>query len=116
VSWLNVLNPLSVDRYRDRHSTSGAKSDPGDAKVLANIVRTDLINHRQVAGDSDLAEVIKLIARTHQSFVWQSQRHANRLRSRLREFYPQALEAYDTDLASSDAVVVLSIAPMPELG
>ncbi|MQB02483.1 MAG: transposase, partial [Actinobacteria bacterium] len=32
-----AINPLSVDRYRDRHSTSGAKSDPGDAKVLADI-------------------------------------------------------------------------------
>ncbi|MEX2554604.1 MAG: transposase [Actinomycetota bacterium] len=36
-----AINPLSVDRYRDRHSTSGAKSDPGDAKLLADIVRTD---------------------------------------------------------------------------
>jgi transposase len=88
-----AINPLSVDRYRDRHSTSGAKSDPGDAKVLADIVRTDRHNHRQVAGDSELAEAIKLLARTHQSFVWQRQRHVNRLRSTLREFYPQALEA-----------------------
>ena len=111
-----AINPLSVDRYRDRHSTSGAKSDPGDAKVLADIVRTDRHNHRQVAGDSELAEAIKLLARTHQSFVWQRQRHVNRLRSHLREFYPQALEAFGTDLASSDAVAVLSIAPTPELG
>lgn len=83
-----AINPLSVDRYRDRHSTSGAKSDPGDAKVLADIVRTDRHNHRQVAGDSELADAIKLIARTHQNFVWQRQRHVNRLRSNLREFYP----------------------------
>lgn len=111
-----AINPLSVDRYRDRHSTSGAKSDPGDAKVLADIVRNDRHNHRQVAGDSELAEAIKLLARTHQSFVWQRQRHVNRLRSNLREFYPQALEAFGTDFASSDAVAVLTIAPTPELG
>jgi transposase len=59
-----AINPLSVDRYRDRHGTSGSKSDPGDAKVLADLVRTDRHNHRPVAGDSDLAEGIKLIART----------------------------------------------------
>lgn len=111
-----AINPLSVDRYRDRHSTSGAKSDPGDAKVLADIVRTDRHNHRQVAGDSELADAIKLLARTHQNFVWQRQRHMNRLRSHLREFYPQALEAFGTDLASVDAVAILSIAPTPELG
>ena len=29
-----AINPLSVSRYRDRHNVAGAKSDPGDAKVL----------------------------------------------------------------------------------
>ena len=111
-----AINPLSVDRYRDRHTTSGAKSDPGDAKVLADIVRTDRHSHRPVAGDSELAESIKLLARTHQSFVWERQRHVNRLRSALREFYPAALEAFGTDLASTDAIAVLQLAPTPELG
>lgn len=111
-----AINPLSVDRYRDRHSTSGAKSDPGDAKVLADIVRTDRHNLRPLAGDSELSESLKLIARTHQSFVWERQRHVNRLRSALREFYPQALEAFGTELASADALAVLKIAPTPELG
>ncbi len=111
-----AINPLSVDRYRDRHSTSGAKSDPGDAKVLADIVRTDSHNHRSIAGDSELADAIKLLARAHQSLVWDRQRHVNRLRNALREFYPQALEAFGTELAHRDAVAVLSIAPTPDLG
>ena len=33
-----AINPMSVARYRERHTTSGAKSDPGDAHVLAEIV------------------------------------------------------------------------------
>ncbi|MQB02530.1 MAG: transposase, partial [Actinobacteria bacterium] len=73
-------------------------------------------NHRPVAGDSDLAEAIKLLARHHQSYVWERQRHVNRLRNALREFYPNALEAFGTELADRDAVAVLSIAPTPELG
>ncbi len=48
-----ALNPLSVARYRERHVTSGSKSDPGDAKVLADVVRTDRHNHREAAGDSE---------------------------------------------------------------
>ena len=36
-----AINPMSVARYRERHSTSGAKSDAGDAHVLAEIVRMD---------------------------------------------------------------------------
>jgi transposase len=111
-----AVNPLSVDRYRDRRSTSGAKSDPGDAKVLADIVRTDRHTHRSVAGDSELADAIKLLARTHQTFIWQRQRHINRLRSMLREFYPQVLEAFGNELAATDAVAILSIAPTPDLG
>ena len=31
------INPLQVARYRQRHSTSGAKSDAADAHVLAEI-------------------------------------------------------------------------------
>jgi transposase len=111
-----AVNPMSVDRYRDRHRTSGAKSDAADARVLADLVRTDRQRHRAVAGDSELAETIKLLARTHQSFVWERRRYANRLRSTLREFYPQALEAFATKLSSPDAVAVLTVAPTPALG
>ena len=49
-----AINPMSAARYRERHSTSGAKSDAGDAHVLAEIVRLDRAHHRPVAGDSEL--------------------------------------------------------------
>ncbi len=113
---VHAINPLSVDRYRDRHRTSGAKSDPGDAKVLADLVRTDRHLHRQVAGDSELAEAVKVLARAHQSSIWSRQRQLNQLRNALREFYPAALEAFGTDLASTDALAVLNVAPTPAQG
>lgn len=43
---------LSVSSYRDPHTVAGANSDPRDANVLADLVRTDRHNHRPVAGDS----------------------------------------------------------------
>ncbi len=110
-----AVNPLGVDRYRDRSRVSGAKSDPGDARVLADMVRTDAHQHRAVAADSDLAEAIKLVARSHQSAIWSRRRLANQVRSALREFYPAAQLAFE-DLTHSDAVSVLAIAPTPELG
>lgn len=110
-----AVNPLSVSRYRERHSTSGAKSDPGDAFVLAEIARLDRDRHRPIAGDSDLADAVKVLARSHQSLIWNRQRQVNQLRSTLREFYPAALEAFDT-LHHSDALAVLAIAPTPTLG
>ena len=110
-----AVNPLSTSRYRDRHSVSGAKSDPGDAKVLADLVRTDRHNHRRAAADSDLAEAVRVLARAHQSMIWSRRRQANMLRSQLREFYPAALAAFD-DLTGGDAVEVLRAAPTPALG
>jgi hypothetical protein len=110
-----AVNPLSTSRYRERHSTSGAKSDPGDAWVLAELARTDHHNHRPIAGDSDLAEAVKVLARAHQSMVWARQRQLNQLRSTLREFYPAALEAFE-ELGSRDASAILAIAPSPAEG
>jgi hypothetical protein len=111
-----AINPLASSRYRDRHATSGAKSDPGDAKVLADLVRTDRHNHRRISGDTELVEGIKIIARAHQNAIWGRQRQVNALRSALREYYPGALVAFGTDLWTSDALSVLSIAPTPALG
>jgi transposase len=104
---------MSVARYRQRHSTSGAKSDAGDAHVLAEIVRLDHAHHRQVAGDSPAAEATKLVARAHQSLVWDRTRQVLRLRSALREFFPAALQAFD-DLAAPEALEVLDRAPDPD--
>ncbi len=83
-----AVNPLAVARYRDRHQVSGAKSDAGDAKLLADLVRTDCHNHRPLAGDSPDVEAIKVLARAHQNLIWARTRHTNALRSALREYYP----------------------------
>jgi hypothetical protein len=112
---LYAVNPMSTSRYRDRHSTSGAKSDAGDAEVLSDMVRTDRHHHRLVAADTNEIEAIKVLARAHQSMVWSKSRQANMLRSTLREFYPGALLAFD-DLTSGDALEVLRMAPTPVLG
>ncbi len=111
-----AINPLASARYRERHATSGAKSDPSDAKMLADLVRTDRHNHRPIAGDSELAEGVKLLARAHQNAIWGRQRQLNALRSSLREYYPGALAAFGTELASTDALAILEVAPTPELG
>jgi transposase len=111
---LLAINPLAVARYRDRHHISGAKSDAGDAKLLADLVRTDRHNHRPIAGDSAEAEAIKVLARAHQSLIWARTQHTLRLRSTLREYYPAALEAFE-DLDDRDALAVLGRAPTPEL-
>jgi transposase len=112
---VHAVNPLSVARYRERHHVGGGKSDPGDALVLADMVRTDAHKHRTIAGDSDQAESIKVLARGHQNLIWSRARETNRLRNGLREYYPAALVAFE-DLDDRDALAVLAKAPHPALG
>jgi len=112
-----AINPMSVARYRERHSTSGAKSDPGDAHVLAEIVRLDREHHRPVAGDSGEVEGLKLVARTHQSLIWDRTRQLQRLRQALREYYPgllEALAAAKLELGDPDAWELIERAPDPD--
>lgn len=110
-----AINPLAASRYRDRHNVGGAKSDAGDARMLADLVRTDRHNHRQIAGDSPEAEAIRITARGHQSLIWTRNRQTNALRSALREYYPAALQAF-ADLADRDCLAVLAKAPTPAAG
>lgn len=107
------INPKAAAAYRDRHNVGGAKSDPGDAKMLADLVRTDRHNHRQVAGDSDLAQSTRVLARAHQSLIWDRTRHTNRLRNSLRDYFPAAADAFSGELAGMDAVGILAKAPTP---
>jgi transposase len=88
------------------------ESDAGDAHTLADMVRTDRHQLRPVAGDSDLAEAIKVLSRAHKSLVWKRTQHMLRLRQVLREFFPAALVAYE-DLAASDTLQLLQAAPDP---
>ena len=108
-----AINPLSTARYRERHSPSGAKSDAGDAHVLAEIVRLDRAHHRPVSLDSEIGEAMKLVARAHQTLIWERTRHVLRLRSALREFFPAALIAYG-DLDEPDTLQLLAAAPDPD--
>ena len=114
-----AINPMAVARYRDRHRVSGAKSDGADAKLLADLVRTDRHNHRPLEGDSAQAEAIKVLARAHQSLIWTRARQISTLRAGLLEYYPAALQAFphlgDRD-RDRDALAVLGRAPTPDKG
>jgi transposase len=108
-----AINPRQVSRYRERHGTSGAKSDKADAHTMADMVRTDSHQLRPVAGDSAEAEAIKVAARAHQTLIWERTRQMQRLRHLLREYFPAALEAFE-ELDAPDALDLLGTAPDPD--
>ena len=110
------INPMSVSRYRDRHTVARRKSDAGDAFVLANILRTDLAAHRPLPADSELAQAIAVLARAQQDAVWRRTDAHNQLRSLLREFYPAILDAFADKrggLLRPEARALLATAPTP---
>ncbi|MER6515228.1 IS110 family transposase, partial [Nonomuraea sp. NPDC001636] len=107
-----AVNPLQASRFRDRLGVSGAKSDAGDAHVLADMVRTHAHELRAVAGDSAEAEAIKVVARTHKTLIWERTRHTQRLRHALRDYFPAALVAFE-DLDATDSLELLAKAPTP---
>ena len=107
-----AVNPLQASQYRKRHAVSGAKSDAGDAHVLADMVRTDSHQLRPVAGDSAEAEAIKVVTRIHKTMIWERTRTTQRLRHALREYFPAALEAFE-DLDAADTLELLTKAPDP---
>jgi transposase len=104
-----AINPRAVARYRERYGQAGGKSDPGDAVVLANILRTDRHTHRRLPADSELARTVKAAARQHQQAIWGRQQTMSRLRALLHDYYPQALGAFP-NLAHQAAAVVLRAA------
>lgn len=107
-----AINPRSVARYRERSAQAGGKSDPGDALVLANVLRTDRHLHRQLPAVTEQGLAVKVLARQHQEAIWARQAAVNRLRSLLVEFYPGALTAFPV-LTHKAALAVLGAAPTP---
>lgn len=81
--------------------------------MLAEVVRLDHVHHQQVAGDSPIAEAVKLLGRAHQGLIWDRTRQVLRLRSALREFFSAALQAFE-DLAAGEALELLDRAPNPD--
>lgn len=110
-----AINPRAVARYRERHGQAGKKSDPGDALVLADILRTDRHRHRVLPEISENGLAIKALARQHQEAIWATHQTISRLRSVLLEFYPQALQAFP-QLKHKAALAVLAVVPTPDAG
>jgi transposase len=108
------VDPKQAARHREILGSSGAKSDKGDAHALADMVRTRRHQLREVAGDSEVAEAVKVVTRAHQTLLWERTRHMLRLRTALRDYFPAALQAFKPLGLTSPAVLgLLAKAPTP---
>jgi len=107
------VNPKALDRARDRFRVSPAKSDPFDARVLAEFLRTDHPHLHPLVPNSEPAQELKLLTRDYQRQVRQQTRLLNQLTATLKEYYPRPLEMFE-DLKSELAHAFLQACPTPQ--
>jgi transposase len=106
------VNPKALDRARDRFRQSGAKSDPFDARVLAEFLRTDHAHLRALQPSSEAAQELKLLTEDYQRQVRQQTRLVNQLTATLKAYYPRALEV--AELTTALAREFLQAYPTPD--
>jgi transposase len=97
------VNPKVLDRARDRFRMSQSKSDPFDAWVLSDFLRTDHGHLRPLRPSSEQAQELKMFTRDQQRMVRHKTRLLNQLKITLKEYYPRPVEVFG-DLESSVAV------------
>lgn len=107
------INPKAMDRYRDRYRMSSSKSDPQDAMVLANILRTDRHLYKplpeEMAADARLRE----LTRAHKSLGQLKVKLINQLTAQLKSYYPVALHLF-SKLDQTITMAFLERFPCPE--
>ncbi len=106
------VNPKALDRARDRFRMSGSKSDPFDARVLAEFLRTDHGHLRPLLPSSEAAQELKLLTRDAHRLGRQQTRLLNQLTATLKAYDPRPLELF-ADLTTQLARDFLRTYPTP---
>lgn len=86
-----AVNPKQLDRFRDRHTSAGAKDDRLDALVLADAVRIDRSKLRRIELQGPSLVQLRELSRLHATLSKDFSRHANRVRDQLVRYFPQLL-------------------------
>jgi len=97
-----VITPRQVKGLRSRYTGSGAKSDAGDAYLLADVLRTDGHRLSALTQDSDATQVLRALSRTRKQLVESRVALTNQLRELLQRVFPGAVGLFarlDSDVA-----------------
>ena len=107
------IHPNALKACRPRYSAAGGKSDPGDAYMLADILRTDAHRFRTLQPCSDEIKALRALVRTRDDLVGERLALANRLRGLLDGFWPGAAVIF-ADIDSPIALAFLARYPTPD--
>jgi transposase len=107
------IHPNVVKACRPRYRAAGGKSDPGDAYMLADILRTDGHRFRPLMAVSDEIKALRALVRGRDDLVAQRVALANQLRSLLEGFWPGAAAIFAA-IDSPIALAFLGRYPTPD--
>jgi transposase len=106
------IHPNALKATRPRYSAALGKSDPGDAYILADVLRTDGHRFRPLRAPSDETKALRAIVRTRDDLVATRVQLANQLRSLLESFWAGAAVIF-ADIDSPIALDFLRSYPTP---
>jgi transposase len=107
-----AIHPNVVKACRPRYKAAAGKSDPGDAYLLADVLRTDGHRFTPLRPFSDETRALRALVRTRDDLVAQRVALANQLRALLESFWAGA-EAIFADIDSPIALAFLAQYPTP---
>lgn len=85
---LYILPPKVVHSNQGRYRQSRARDDRWDARLIADILRTDRTRYHAWKPDRPLTRQIRSVVRMLGQLKKEQNRHANRLRAMLLRYYP----------------------------
>src|SRR5258708_4587920 len=106
------IHPNALKATRPRYSAAGGKSDPGDAFILADLLRTDGHRLATLRPASDETRALRALVRGRDDLVAQRLALANQLRALLERFWPGAAAIF-AEVDSPIALAFLARYPTP---
>lgn len=87
------IHPNTLDHYRKSVYPSGAKSNPGDAALILDLLYTHTERLRPFHPDTVETRTLQLLVEARREAVDNKTRYLNRLTSQLKMFFPQVLDS-----------------------
>ena len=106
------IHPNALKACRSRYRAAAGKSDPGDAYILADVLRTDGHRLRPLQPVSDEVRALRALVRSRDDLVVARVAAANQLRALLESFWPGAVAIF-ADIDSPIALAFLERYPTP---
>lgn len=108
------INPKQLASYRDAFVPCGPKDDPSDAELACRFLEQYHARLRAWQPDDASTRTLRLLSEDRRRWVDERTALKNRLRQRLKEYFPLALELASTDLDTDWFLTLLKKYPSHE--